>query len=59
MTAGDLMAGSSAADGSGFAWPFVAKVFAKTYRSFDAYVKGTGHQKLNGVVVADRCPAAG
>jgi hypothetical protein len=31
--------------------PFSLKVFAKTYTSFSAYVSGSGHEKLNGVVV--------
>ena len=30
---------------------FSLKVFAKTYSSFSAYVSGSGHEKLNGVVV--------
>ena len=29
--------------------PFSLKVFAKTYTSFNAYVSGSGHEKLNGV----------
>jgi hypothetical protein len=30
--------------------PFSLKVFTKTYTSFNAYVSGSGHEKLNGVV---------
>jgi len=30
---------------------FSLKVFSKTYTSFNAYVSGSGHEKLNGVVV--------